>query len=113
MQKYKVEFWVSFVYGCWNLSFTREIELPFTPFFDLVVQFPGECEETVELNNNEYCRTTIVYDLQQQKFVIDVRNYWKRTVSDETIDSTLTQFSGWERNDNTDIVKLKELMSRG
>ncbi len=108
----KNEIWVSFNYGAWSLVFSKTIDLPFTPFLGLGLIINDEKEYEVKFENNDYCKTLISYNLEKNQFEINVRNVWKRPVSDETIDYVIEMFSDWERHDQTNVVVLKELMSR-
>ena len=108
----KTEIWVSFHYGSWALVYSKVIELTFTPFIGLNLVFNDEKEYNVTLENNDYCRTTIVYSIEKQQFEIYVRNIWRNSVTYETIDYIIEQFSDWEKRHNTNIDALKELMSQ-
>lgn len=108
----KNNIWVSFNYGGWSLVFSKTIELPFAPFFGLGIITNDEKEHEVKLENNDYCRTVISWNLDKQQFEINVRHIWRNPVSDETVDSTLLEFSDWKRHDITDIQDLKDLMAR-
>lgn len=111
----KTEIWVTFNYGGWTLSFSKTFELPFVPFVGLHLDdSDDEDEHIVELAENEYCTTYIGYNVKKKMFEVNVRNHWKRPVTDETIDSKLTDFkkNGWSRRDSTNIAELKELMLR-
>ena len=88
------------------------IELTFQPFFGLEIIFNDEKEYKVELVNNDYCNTSIGYNIEKKQFEIDVRNVWKQPVTDETIDYVIEQFSDWEKRHNINIYDLKELMLR-
>lgn len=108
----KTGIWTSFNYGAWNLSFYKLVNLPFTPFLGLNIIVDNKKEHIIKLENNDYCKTVISYNLEEDQFEIDVRNTWKYPVTDDEIGSVLVQFSDWERMDFTNIPSLKELMSR-
>ena len=113
---YKTEIWISFNYGGWNLVFSKNFELSFIPFFGLQLTetIDEDNENKIKLNNNDYTITTIDYNITNDQFDIDIRNHWKYPVSDETIDDTIKLFGlhNWNRQDNTNIDDLKELMLR-
>jgi hypothetical protein len=112
---YKYLICISFNYGCWNLVFSKNFELPFIPFFGLqLTEVVDDDENEIKLNNNDYIITTIDYNINNAQFDIHIRNHWKYPVSDETINDTIKthQLHNWNRHDNTNIDDLKELMSR-
>lgn len=106
----KTQIYTSYNYGGWSLVYKKIIELPFVPFFGLGIITDDEKEYEVKLVNNNYCTTTIDYNLQKQQFEIDIINVWKQPVSDETIDEVIEQFSDWEQIHQTNISDLKKLM---
>lgn len=112
--EYETKIYVTFNYGGWSLRFSKEFNLPFTPFYNMVLydEFDGY-ENKIELVTNDYCCTTIGYNTDEYRFIIDVRNVWKFPVSDETIDDILMIFqnTGWHRIDDTNIDDLKKLMN--
>jgi len=111
----KTGVWVSYNYGGWSLIFSKEFDLPFTPFYEMSLLDNGDgWENNVSCDNNDYRRTIIQYDIDKACFTVDVRNVWKRPVSEETIDRTISCFveGNWKRKDTTCIKQLKELMSR-
>ena len=115
MTKHRVEIWVSYHYGGWYLSFSKSFDLPFVPFAGLVLVDKYKDEENeIRLENHSYCTTTIIYDIREDSFLIDVRNLWKRPVMDEVIDETIELFkkTGWTQEDTTNIEELKDLMKR-
>lgn len=112
MQMHKVEFFVSFNYFGHSLSYSKLFELPFIPFYGLIMDFDDDICHTVELVNNDYTKTRIYYNIKDEQFVVDVSTYWKRPVSDDTIDHVLKEYKDWECLRDTNIVMLKELMNR-
>ena len=108
MTKHKVEIWVNYYYGGWHLSFSKSFDLPFVPFVGLVLVDKYKDDE------NEVRLETIIYDIRENSFLVDVRNVWKCPVDNEVIDETIEVFkkTGWKREDNTNIEDLKELMKR-
>lgn len=113
MTKHRVEIWVSYHYGGWYLGFSKSFDLPFVPFVGLVLNDRyKEHENEIRLEEHSYCHTTIIYDIREDSFLVDVRNIWKRPVDEEVIDEALEIFknTGWTREDHTDIDELKELM---
>lgn len=114
---YNIEFAVSFNYGAHQLFFSKIIKLPFAPFYGLIINDhteDGNVENDIELVTNNYCNTTINYELLYDAFFVSVRNVWKWPVSPDTIDSTIDAFlkTNWKRDDTTDLIQLKELMKR-
>lgn len=113
--KYNTDIWISFNYGGWSIRFSKEFDLPFVPFIgmSLMDKINGK-ENQIEFANHDYCKTDICYEHTDNKFIISVRNAWKRPVSDETIDDIIEIFTDteWIREDNTDIKDLKNLMLR-
>lgn len=112
MNLYKNNIWVSFNYGSHSLVYSKYITLPFVPFLGFSIIVNDEKEYEIELVNNEYCHTTIKWNIEKEQFEINIRNVWKFPVSDETIDYILEEFSDWERHDQTDIESLKNLMKK-
>jgi hypothetical protein len=108
----KVEIYTSYNYGVWNLSYRKTFDLPFVPFIGLRLCFDSKNDYYVNLDNNNFCRTMIDFDVESQTFVVDVRNVWKNPVSDESIDCVVEQFSSWDSTHTTKIDELKELMQR-
>ena len=111
----KIEVYVTFAYGAHELQFKKQFKLEFAPFYGLVLfDFTKDYENTIRLENSDYCDTTIYYDVRKKYFEINVRNRWKRPVTDETIDHEIEKFNatGWKRKDTTDVPGLKELMHR-
>lgn len=112
----KAEIWVSFNYGGLTIQFSKVIELAFQPFVGLWIceETEGGDQNTIQLNENDYCHTIICYYPRTKMFEVNVRNLWKRPVDDETIDSEIETFTrfGWNRMDSTNIKELKELMAR-
>ncbi len=106
----KTEIWVSFNYRGYSLVYSKTILLPFAPFFGLSIITNDEMEYEIRLINDNYCRTTISYNLQKQQFEVNVRNIWKQPVTRETVDGVIEEFSDWERKDITNINDLIELM---
>jgi hypothetical protein len=111
----KTEFWVSFNYGAMQLVFVKTFDLQFTPFIGLIIlEESEESGNRIELVNNSYCNTDIIYKPDSGEFEVDVRNHWTRPVTDEEVDYQIANFAkfGWERHDTTNIKELKELMLR-
>jgi len=115
MTKHRVEIWVNYYYGGIHLSFSKSFDLPFVPFVGLVlVDKYKDDENEIRLEEHSYCHTTIIYDIREDSFLVDVRNVWKRPVDEEVIDEALEIFknTGWKREDSTNIIELKELMKK-
>lgn len=113
--KYKVEIWVSHNYGGWTIQYAKQFELPFPPFYGMWITESNEKHEnSIRLDTNGYQLTIINYDVNENKFDITIREYWKQPVSDETIDEVIETFSdlGWTRKDYTNIKELKDLMKQ-
>jgi len=107
--------WVNFNYGGWTISFKKTFDLPFTPFYGLVLNdTKGVHENDIHFETHDYCRTRIDYSIEEERFNVDVRHVWKHPVTDEAIDSEIETFTntGWERKDRTNIDDLKTLMKR-
>ena len=110
---HKVEIWENYHFGGWTLSFMKEIELPFVPFYGLVINdHTDDHEHDIELVTHDYCRTRIDWSLQKQKFSVDVRHVWKHPVRDDVVDEVLEIHKEWTRNDRTNVDDLKSLMNR-
>lgn len=114
--KYKTEIWISYNYGGWSLIYSKVFDLPFVPFFGLGLIFDDANEYEIKLENSDsffsLSITNISYNIEKEQFEVDIRNVWKKTVSDDTIDSVIKKFSNWEKRHNTDIDSLKNLMKR-
>lgn len=111
----KTEIEVSFNYGGWGVSFSKTFDLPFAPFYGLwLYDGDKDLEHHVRLDNNDYCSTIISYDTTESTFYVNIRNVWRKAVSDDVIDHTVFTFkkAGWKREDSTNIKELKELMNR-
>lgn len=108
----KTQIYVSYTYYGKSLNFRRTFELPFVPFFGMKLTFDDENEWEICLDNDNYCTTSIDYNLEKKQFEIYVRNVWRQPILDEVIDETIEKYSSWERIDNTNIGDLKELMAQ-
>ena len=107
--------YMNFNYGAWGLSFEKTFELPCAPFYDLILFEDDTNENTIEFSNNDYGHSTRIYfNVKEDIFFVDVREYWKHPVRDDVVDDMLEKFtsSGWKRTDTTDVNQLKELMNR-
>lgn len=102
-----VDIWLSFNYGGWSLQFSKAVDLPFTPFYGMWLTID---DNQIQFDTNDFKLTIINYDLSTGGFEINLREYWKRPVSDETIDDIIETYKDWERQDNTNIKELKALM---
>lgn len=112
---HKVDIWVTHGYGCFEIKFNKIFQFGFAPFTGLiVVDYHGEDDMQIELENNDYISTKIYYNTNTNDFEVNVRKLWKHEVTDETIDSVIDNFTkrDWQRHDRTDIVALKALMKR-
>lgn len=103
---------VEFGLGINKLAFTKTFDLPFAPYFGLSLLVHPAYETGVRLVNDDYTSTQIYFNIEENRFEVYVRNKWVRAVSDDTIDSTLEEFAGWERLDTTDIEELKRFMEK-
>jgi len=115
MTKHRVEIWANYHYGGSHLSFSKSFDLPFVPFVGLILTDKYKDEENeIRMEEHSYCHTTIIYDIREDSFLVDVRNVWPRAVSIEVIDDALKIFmkTGWKREDNTNLDDLKELIIR-
>lgn len=111
----KTHVFVSFNYGGWMLWFEKTFDLPFAPFLGLNLQDNfKDFENTIAFKNTAYTKTEIYFNVAENYFEVNVSEYWKRPVDDETIDDTIELFAntGWRRIDKTDVQALKELMKR-
>ncbi len=106
----KTEIWVSFNYGVWALAYSKTIELPFAPFIGLNIIFDDEMERSVTLENNDYCRTIISYNLEKNQFEINIINSWRKSISIETFDGIIEEFSSWEKQHNENIEDFRNLI---
>ncbi len=103
---------VSFNYGGWSISFKKNFNLPFAPFYGLRLLFNENEERVLVFDNNDYCTTLIDYNTISERFEVDVRNVWKQPVRDDVVDDILKEYAFWTRTDITNIDDLKELMNR-
>ena len=108
----KTEVWVSYSYGGTSLVFSKEFQLPFAPFFGMQITIDKDGENYISLDNDDYTYTVIQYDPFEDCFLVNVRNTWKRPVTEQTVDEVLEQFSKWKRQDSSNIQELKDLMKR-
>lgn len=111
----KIDIWVSFNYGGWMLSFSKTIELPFVPFYGLqLIENDDEHENIIKIETTEFQEALIYYYVGSDQIEINVRERWKRPVSDETIDETIEIYNHfkWIRHDTTNVDELKALMKR-
>ena len=105
----KTLIYVTYNYGGWSLCFKKDVELPFTPFYDMTLTFD---DTSFHVTNNEYITSIIDYDLVKNRFLIEISNNWLGGVRDDVVDEVFDIHSNWERIDTTDVSKLKELMNR-
>lgn len=111
----KININTSYNYGAWQLRFQKTFDLSFAPFYGLCFDDSNhDFENFINLETNDYCKTTITYCLETQQFNIDIRNVWKIAVMPEIVDEKIHIFNstGWIRKDSTNIVQLKELLIR-
>ena len=113
----KVQVWVSYNYGAYSLKFVKDFDLPFAPFYNMVLFDTSDNftdENDIRLVNNDYCDTNIIWYATDEFFEVDVRNIWKHPVTDSTIDDIIKKFfaTKWDREDTEDIAKLKQLMKK-
>ena len=106
----KTLIYVAYNYGGWSLCFKKDVELPFTPFYDMRLCFDGET--SFPITNNKYTTSIINYDVVKNEFLIEIRNNWLDGVRGDVVDNVFDIHSNWERVDTTDVDKLKELMNR-
>lgn len=104
---FKVEIWVSFTVSFDSLSFSKTFNLPFPPFYDLAIQDNNkEIEHEIALSNTNYKTTYICYEVNQEKFYVDIRNH-NKSISDESIQNIIANFlgTGWKIQNvpNTEI----------
>lgn len=103
---------MSFNYGGWVLWFRRTFELPFVPFYGLIITYDDHNEYDVELVKNDYNETTIDYSTGRGEFDVYIRHNWKYPVREDVVHETLEQFSSWKRGDSTDVEQLIILMNK-
>jgi len=103
----EVELWVSFTSGFHSLVFSKTLMLTCVPFYGLVIENDNW---DVSLDNDDYTRTSIRYDIDDKKFLINVVNNWGVNLQSETIDDTLESFKGWKRQDTVDIDNFKNFL---
>jgi len=106
----KIEIYNSYNFGGWSLRFKKTFDIPFVPFYGMRLIFDDANEYSVSFENNDYHQTLIDYNVEKNQFEVSVQNWWKRPVSDETIDGVIEKYATWERVDITVIEHLKELM---
>ena len=111
----KTEICVRFCYGAYEISFKKNFNFPFTPFYGLrLVEEDKGIENIVELITHNYQTTTIYYYPGGNKLSVEVRHVWKNPARDDVVDDIIKTFRWfrWTRTDITDLSELKELMNR-
>jgi hypothetical protein len=95
----------------YDLIFETHIQLPFPPYMGLTIEdslglmIPLMCDE-----NNA---TDINYNINTNQFSVHVAKLLRYPISNLILDRIVKKHldNGWQRKDNTDINKLKELMN--
>lgn len=106
---YNTKISVIYTYGIYSLIFSKTINLPFVPFFGLSILIDDD-DFRIELNNDAHCRTLIDWNLQRQWFKINVRV--NAELAHYDVDGILKAHADWEREDDTHIEALKELINQ-
>ena len=104
---------ITYNYNSKHLSFSKMFELPFVPFYNMwLIDEKDGVKNEIKIENNRFVNSIIEYEMNRRTFNIYIRENWKYPVSDETIDDILDKFkkTEWNREDNTDIIKMKQLM---
>jgi hypothetical protein len=106
---------VTHSYGSHGICYSKMIEMPAAPFYDMsLFEYDVQYENKVDFVNDDYTRTIIFFDMRKNLFEVSVRKNWKHPVTKETLDSLIKRFSyfEWTRWDNTNIEYLKQLMRK-
>ncbi len=111
---HQVEIWASFNCGGWIFVFQKSIVLPFVPQLGINLLFDRfrEKEFGLMLINDDSTFTDISYDVDAKKFYVNVRKSWNKFISEESIDTVISNFSNWRRVDSESIENFKELLKR-
>lgn len=109
---YKVTIFNSYSIGYRIITFSKKIELPFSPFYGLRL-FGEDGDESWEIYLKETNGTiiNIDYEIYSNEFTINVRNnalYY----SWDSINNIIHEFSTWEMNSNPTINEIKEYINQ-
>ena len=113
---YTVKIWQQQNFGATStLDFTKEFQLPFVPQIgmNLIDTLPFDSNETFEifLNQQDYYKTTIEYNIKENIFTVYQQFYWelKQWTADE-LEQKLNEYAafGWQRlpDRNNDLEGL-------
>lgn len=108
---YTYHFTISFEWGGWHISFMKEMVLPFSPFFGLRIL--DGTEVVIELTNSNYCSTLIDFARPENKFMIDIRNFYKPSpMSMDELNRILRIYpeADWQRIDATKLEDFKRII---
>lgn len=110
-QTFKTEICVSYSYNSYSLIYKKLFDLPFIPTIGTGLIFNDKNEYDIQFKNNDNCITSINYNIEKQKFEINVRNILIENTSNETIDYIVKKYSDWNRIDDTNINDLKKYIN--
>lgn len=109
---HKVQVWVSYGSEPRELTFVKDFEFPFAPFYGLVItDETNEQEINIELTSvDNFQRAKIIYHTEEQFFEINLRLRWDDGVSEKYIDELVESYkkAGWAKRGNISLKELKE-----
>ena len=106
---------LDYSYGYLSITFVKEFQFNFAPFYDLVIFEKNEEYEFInELVNTKYTKTIISINVIENCFEVDIMEFWREPVTGETIDDIFEKAKAfnWKRTDSTDVNMLKDLMKK-
>lgn len=89
---------VHYQYGGHKLSFQKEVDLLFAPFYGLWFDdSDGDIENIIRFETDDYKRTTIMYENKTNQFNVDVRINLRQHITSESFDDIIYMFkeTGW------------------
>lgn len=110
---HKVLISYTYFYGSWEIVFKKLFELPFAPYYDLVIDDSNEDTELfIDFLNNDFIKTRIEYSVNNKTFEVYIREKMDKKVSKESILEHILLFedSFWERTDSTHMENFFKLL---
>ena len=98
---YLIKISLGFSYRKKSLAYEREIELPFQPFYDLLLNIDDTSISLSNTDNSELDLTTkIIWNHKNQNFDIIITYLYKREADDREINNISNRFKNWKQTYN-------------
>ena len=98
---YLIKISIGLSYRNKTFSYEREIELPFQPFYDLLLNIDDTSISLSNTNNSELdLKTKIIWNHKKQNFDIIITFLYKRDADDREITNVSNRFKNWKQTYN-------------